>query len=221
MKMKTNKTISSVLIAGLALSAAACTSNTASNRTLNSVHQPIVSRTNVVLDLQTRGGTLPVVEQRRLAEWFDAMELSYGDRVSIEDPGTNRGVRALVEAAASRHGILVSETAPITVGNIASGNVRVVVSRSSARVPGCPDWSSVSETNFNNATSSNFGCAFNSNVAAMVADPEDLVRGNGSGTSDADTASKAIRTQREAAPTGANGLGGGTTTGGAGGGGGD
>ncbi|WP_438726938.1 CpaD family pilus assembly protein [Parasphingorhabdus sp. DH2-15] len=219
MKMKTNKTISSVLIAGLALSAAACTSNTASNRTLNSVHQPVVSRTNVVLDLQTRGGTLPVVEQQRLAEWFDAMDLSYGDRVSIEDPSTNRGVRALVEAAASRHGILVSETAPITVGNIASGNVRVVVSRSSARVPGCPDWSSVSETNFNNATSSNFGCAFNSNVAAMVADPEDLVRGNGSGTSDADTASKAIRTQREAAPTGANGLRGTTTTGGAGGGG--
>jgi len=217
MKMNKHKSFSSVLIAGLALSAAACTSNTASNRTVNSIHQPIVSRTNVTLDLETRNGSLPIAEQSRLAQWFEAMELSYGDRVSIDDPSSNRAVRSLVEAAASRYGLLLTETAPITIGNITSGNIRVVVSRSSARVPGCPDWSSVSETNFNNATSSNFGCAMNSNVAAMVADPEDLVRGNGDGTSDADTNSKAIETFRNTAPTGANGLGGGTTTGGAGG----
>lgn len=220
MKMISNKNISYALLAGLALSASACTSNTASNRSLDTVHQPVVSRTNVAIDLQTSNGTLPVIEQRRLAEWFEAMGLSYGDRVSVDDPAANRGVLSLVQAAASRYGLLVSENAPLTVGNVASSTVRVVVSRSSARVDGCPDWSASSETNFNNATSSNFGCASSSNLAAMVADAEDLVRGNGDGTSDANVTSKAINTQRDAPTSGAGGLIGGATTGGGGGGGG-
>lgn len=214
MKMITKKAISYALLAGLALSASACTGNTASNRSLNSVHQPIVSRTNLAIDLQTSNGTLPIAEQSRLAQWFEAMQLSYGDRISIDDPSANRGVLSLVQAAASRYGLLVSENAPLTVGNVGRDSVRVIVSRSSARVDGCPDWSASSETNFNNATSSNFGCAVNSNMAAMIANPEDLVRGNGDGTSDANVTSKAINTQRDAQPSGAGGLIGSATTGG-------
>ncbi|MEM1132792.1 MAG: CpaD family pilus assembly lipoprotein [Pseudomonadota bacterium] len=212
------KTFSSALILGLALAASACTSHTASNRSLNSIHEPVVSRSNYALDLNTRGGTLPVSEQAKLAQWFAAMGVGYGDRVSIDDPVSNRSVRSLVEAAAAKYGLLIADTAPITGGNLAPGDVRIVISRSSARVDGCPDWSSVSETNFNNGTSSNFGCASNSNLASMVADAEDLVRGQGDGTSDSDTAIKAIETLRNAQPTGAGGLGGGGTSGGGGGG---
>ncbi|WOE74617.1 CpaD family pilus assembly protein [Alterisphingorhabdus coralli] len=198
--------LSSAFIIGLSLAATACTSNTASNRSLNSVHQPVVSRSNFALDLNVRGGSLPVSEQAKLAQWFEAMGLGYGDRVAIDDPAKNRSVRSLVEASAAKYGLLVADAAPITGGTIAPGDVRVVISRSSARVDGCPDWSSVSETNFNNATSSNFGCAANSNLASMVADPEDLVRGQGDGTSDADTGTKAIDTLRQTPPTGAGGL---------------
>ncbi len=182
--------------------------NMASNRMLESVHQPVVSRNNYTLDLNAQGGSLPAQEQRRLAEWFQAMDLGYGDRVAIDDPaGRNVVVKAAVEAAASRHGLLVGDIAPVTTGQIASGTVRVVVTRTLASVPGCPDWQTKLEMNYRNATSSNYGCAMNSNIAAMVANKEDLVRGEAGGpTTSTQRSDTVIKQYREAPPTGAKGL---------------
>ena len=54
---------------------------------------------------------------------------------------------------------------------------------------------------------SNFGCSVNANLAAMIANPEDLVHGReGSGVNDALTATKAVETYRKAEPTGTKGL---------------
>lgn len=182
--------------------------NMASNRSLESVHQPVVSRSNYTLDLNAQGGSLPTQEQRRLAEWFQAMDLGYGDRVSIDDPsGRNVVVKSAIEAAASRHGLLVNEIAPVTNGEIAPGTVRVVVTRSLAEVPGCPDWKSKLEMNYRNATSSNYGCAVNSNMAAMVANKEDLVRGEpGAPTDPTQRSNTVIKQYREAPPSGSGGL---------------
>ena len=52
---------------------------------------------------------------------------------------------------------------------------------------------------------SNYGCATNANMAAMVANPADLVRGQRRDTNDPLTASKAINAYRNAAPSGAGG----------------
>ena len=103
---------------------------------------------------------------------------------------------------------MVDRNAPITPGAIAPGNVRVVVSRTTADVPGCPDWSRNSGNEFSASAMSNYGCAINSNLAAMVANPEDLVLGQGGegAGSDARTAAKAIRIYRNSVPTGTNGL---------------
>ncbi|WP_240330752.1 CpaD family pilus assembly protein [Sphingorhabdus sp. Alg239-R122] len=209
-----NKLSSGVILA-LALSLTACAGGMADNRTLNSVHQPVVSRANYALDLSlTPGGSLPVQQQQVLSEWFDAMDLGYGDRVSLDNPGGSLAARSMVEAVASRYGLEVADAAPVTTGNIAPGGLRVVVSRSSARVPGCPDWAGKQENNFNNATSRNFGCALNSNLAAMIADPEDLVHGKESdGTADVSHGAKAAKKYREAAP-GSGSLGGSSATGG-------
>ncbi len=110
-------------------------------------------------------------------------------------------------AIAARYGLLVGEDAPVTTGQIAPGTVRIVVSRSSATVPNCPNWSAKSDTNFNNATYSNYGCAVNSNLASMVADPEHLLHGaKGTGETVVMSASKAIDSYRVAPPTGEKGL---------------
>ena len=182
--------------------------NMSSNRALESVHQPVVSRSNYALDFNAQQGSLPSQEQRRLAEWFEAMDLGYGDRVAIDDPsGRNVVVKSAVEAAASRHGLPVNDIAPVTTGEIAPGTIRVVITRTSAEVPGCPDWKSKLEMNYLNATSSNFGCAVNSNLATMTANKEDLVRGEpGSGTVATQRSDQAIKQYREAPPTGAQGL---------------
>jgi len=82
-----------------------------------------------------------------------------------------------------------------------------VVSRTRAEVAGCPNWRNPSEPDYLNRTMSNFGCAVNSNMAAMVANPEDLFHGrSGTGVGDTLTASKAVDYYRKAQPTGTKGL---------------
>jgi len=116
-------------------------------------------------------------------------------------------VRESVSQLAGRHGVLLSDEAPVTAGASQPGYARVVVTRSKAHVPGCPNWSASSDMNYNNATSPNYGCATNSNLAAMVANPEDLIEGQeGTGETVIMSSSKAIQTYRDAAPTGAEGL---------------
>ncbi len=192
----------------LSLALGGCAGLTAKNNNMvESIHQPVVERTNYTLDLATSPGGLSVPEQRRLANWFDALDLRYGDRIAIDDPLSSGATRAAVEAVASRYGILLSEGAPVTPGYVNAGTARIVVSRSSASVPGCPDWSKNSENALMNETSTNYGCAVNSNLAAMVANPEDLVRGSSTtGQTAVMSSNKAIDTYREQKPTGSAGL---------------
>ncbi|WP_339826396.1 CpaD family pilus assembly protein [uncultured Parasphingorhabdus sp.] len=190
--------ISMALITALGLSVTACGSTTA-NRSVYSERQPVVSKANYVLDLSAGNGGLSSAEQSRLTGWFDALELGYGDRVAIDDPNysTNPVAKAAVEAIVARYGLLISDTAPITDGYVPAGLMRVVVSRTSASVPGCPDFSHRSHTDFQVRTSENYGCGTNSTLSAMIADPEDLVRGQNKAGEDQSRASKAIRAYRD------------------------
>ena len=173
------------------------------NRGLDSIRQPVVERTDYVLDLASGGGGLSVSDKSRLDAWFNSLGLGYGDRVFVDEAYPSEAGEDVARVAAN-YGLLVRAGAPVTTGAIPAGSIRVIVSRSSASVPGCPHWSGRGGTN---STSPNYGCAVNSNFAAMVADPSDLVLGQaGSGTGDAATAAKAIKVYREAAPTGTKGL---------------
>lgn len=177
------------------------------NTSLYSTKQPVVERTNFTLDVATNGAGLPISEQQRLNGWFETMNLSYGDRIAIENPGQNPAVTNAVRDLAARYGLMIADTAPVTSGFIEPGQARVVITRSTATVPGCPDWSAKSDMNYTNATSPGFGCAINSNMAAMVADPQDLLEGKkGASETVIATSNKAISTYRETAPTGAGGL---------------
>lgn len=203
---KTTRVIGSALALSMGLALAGC-GGMPTNRSLESIHQPVVERTNYTLDVTTGPGGMSLTEQRRLAGWFDAMKLRYGDRISIDDPAQSGATRAAVEALASRYGLLISDQTPMTPGYVNAGTARVIVTRSSASVPGCPDWSANSDANFNNATSSNFGCAVNSNFAAMVANPEHLLKGSSDpGNTVVMSSTKAIDSYREAKPTGEDGL---------------
>jgi pilus assembly protein CpaD len=192
----------------------------ATNTSLYSVKQPVVERANFTMDVTTTSAGLPISEQQRLNGWFETMDLAYGDRISIENPSQNPAVTNAVRDLAARYGLVISDTAPVTSGFINPGQARVVITRSSAAVPGCPDWSAKSDSNYNNSTSPGFGCAINSNIAAMVADPQDLLEGKkGSSETVIATSNKAISTYRDTAPTGASGLqDAGTASGGGGGG---
>jgi pilus assembly protein CpaD len=170
------------------------------NQGLESVHQPVVSRADYAFDVATGPDGLAAGEASRLTAWMAAIQTGYGDRLSIDDGGAAdpRIVDAVASIAAAK-GLLLAEGAPVTPGVIAPGTVRIVLTRTSASVPGCPDKSRVYQPNFEAHTSSDFGCGINSNLAAMVAQPEDLVRGQrGSGMVDPQTAAKPITALRAA-----------------------
>jgi pilus assembly protein CpaD len=194
------------LALGLGLGLAGC-GGMPENTSLYSVKQPVVERTNMVLDVNTNTAGLPISEQQRLNGWFETMNLRYGDRVAIENPGQNPAVTSAIRDLAARYGLMISDTAPVTPGYLQPGQARVVITRSTANVPGCPDWSAKSDMNYTNGTSPGYGCAVNGNLAAMVADPQDLLEGKkGSGETVISTGTKAISTYREMEPTGKAGL---------------
>lgn len=207
MRLRHSKPIAAALFISLGLATAGCSTtahDTAyAKRGLESIHQPVVARNNYSLDITTNGRAIPEPEQQRLAEWFETMDLRYGDRISVDDPMGNTATRNAVSEIAGRFGLLVAEGAPVTPGEITPGHIRIVVTRSVATVPGCPDWSDSYASKLGNETGSGFGCAVNSNLAAMVANPEDLVRGaRNSGATVMMTSNKAIDAYRDQEVTG-------------------
>ena len=178
------------------------------SRGLVSVNQPVVSRTDYVFDVPAYGYEgVSANDARRLEAWFQLLQLRYGDIVYVDDPqGSDPARRAAVAAITNRYGLFITDGAPVTEGRVPEGNVRVIVSRNEAYVPNCPDWSKPSQPNFDGSQDSNFGCATNSNLAAMIANPEDLIRGREvGGTADAASVTKGLTGFRTASPTGAGG----------------
>lgn len=209
--MSRTKTYAAILALGLGAAACAPTDKPLSaynNPSLYSVHQPVVQRTDYVIDVNTGPAGVPASELARLDAWFASIELGYGDRVSIDapygrvEPETARDIASV----AGRYGILLADAAPVTAGQVPPGAVRVIASRATASVPSCPAFNS-ENVEPKTTTSPNYGCAINSNIAAMVANPNDLVLGQpGSVNGSAATATRAIGTYREAQPTGLQGL---------------
>ncbi len=203
---KTTALIAAALTLGVSAPAAA-QHRSSWNPTLYSVKQPVVQRTDYVIDVATTGSGVADHDLHRLAQWFDSLRLGYGDRVSV-DTGSYNDPRARQDIAgvAAEYGLLLSEGAPISAGGVQPGSVRVIVSRSVASVPGCSDWSEAPEIGNRSTTSSNYGCAMNSNLAAMIADPADLVLGqSGSVAVDSATSNKAVDAYRKRTPTGSSG----------------
>ncbi len=175
-------------------------------RGVSSVNVPVVTRADYSVDLAAPDGSLGGSEAARLDGWFRGMELSYGDVIYVDGPYSS-AAREDVARIAGNYGLLVANGAPVTGGLVAPGTVRVIVSRNRAIVPNCPNWDVVSNPNLSQASMSNYGCGVNSNLAAMVANPEDLVHGReGSGVGDNRTAVKALDSYRKAEPTGKAGL---------------
>ena len=202
----TKRAAASAIALSLGLALGAC-SGSNHNTSLYSVKQPVVEQANYSLDLGTYAGGLTVAEQARLADWFETIDVGYGDRIGVDDPAGSPAVYEDIAAVASRYGLLISRDAPVTEGYVNAGNVRVVVSRSLAHVPGCPDWSGSMDSTLSNEVSNGFGCSINSNMAAMVANPQHLLEGEtGTGETLIMSHTKAIESYRNQAPTGAGGL---------------
>jgi len=199
-----------MLAAALALPLAACDTDATYNRGLQTEHQPVVSYQSFVYDVQSSAsGELSAAERTRLEGWLSSIGIGYGDRVSVAGAVgdyTSSLERSVAEVVA-RHSLILDNDPTAAPGTPPDGALRLVVRRATANVPGCPDWSRNAENDIVGGLSSNFGCGVNGNLAAMIANPEDLVRGQ---TSDSDlrtaTSTRAIQTYQAKAPTGSGEL---------------
>ena len=197
---------SALIVVAAALSACQHVPYDQPDRGLEPVNVPVVHRSDYALDVAAPGGSLPSSEAGRLDGWFRSLQLGYGDSIYV-DGDYAPAARDDVARVAGQYGMLVSNGAPVTQGSIPPGSVRVVVSRTRAEVPGCPNWDVAAQPNYNNRSMSNFGCSVNSNIAAMVANPGDLVHGReGDPYVDAAAASRGIGVYYSTPPTGKKGL---------------
>jgi pilus assembly protein CpaD len=201
--------IAAVSALGLAIAGCATqqpqTLTARSNYSVYSVHQPVVEHTNYVLDLRVDGDRVSDAELSRLAAWFHSINARYGDRITIDEPRgyQSAGARNDVGRVVNDYGLLLAEEgAPVTEGEIAPGTIRVVASRASAHVEGCPSYTNPG-IDSPVRTDSNYGCATNANLAAMIANPDDLVQGQeGTGRESSQIATRAVSSYRTRQPTG-------------------
>lgn len=194
-----------IALSSAALAGCATTPQSSADRGLASTNVPVVTTADYVFDAAAPGGALAQGESERLNGWFQGLGLGYGDTIYVDGPAP--AARAQVASIAGRFGMLVTPGAPATAGMVQPGSVRVVVARRRAEVPGCPNWTRPAAPDFANRSMPNYGCAVNSNIAAMVANPEDLLHGReATGPTDSWTAQRAIEMYRTQPPTGTKGL---------------
>ena len=197
---------SKIILIALASSLAACNTTDLPDKGVAAVNVPVVTTSDYVFDAAAPDGALASGEADRLNGWFQGLGVGYGDSIYVDGAYAD-AARGQVAAVAGQYGMSVSNGAPVTTGAVQPGMVRVVVSRRRASVPYCPNWSVPSQPNFDNRSMSNFGCGVNSNIAAMVANPEDLIHGrDGTATEDVNEAAKAVMFYRSTPPSGSKGL---------------
>lgn len=185
-----------LLLLGSALAGCTTVGHDVPSRGLESVNVPVVTSADYVFDAAAPNGELAPGEAERLTGWFQGLGLGYGDAIYV-DGAYGYGARSQVESVAGTYGMMVQSGSPVTQGAIQPGFVRVVVSRRSATVPGCPNWNFPAQPNTDNRTMSNYGCGVNSNLAMQVANPQDLLHGReGAAAIDAATGAKAIQMYR-------------------------
>ena len=201
---KDNAMRTKVALLAFASALAGCqyTPHDLADRGVNPVNVPVVSRSDYVFDVSAPGGSLAASDSARLDGWFNTLGIGYGDSIYVDGPEAY-SARNDVARVAGKYGMLVNEGSPITAGAVPPGMVRIVVVRSVASVPGCPNWDTPAQPNYNNRSMSNLGCSVNANLIAQVANPEDLVRGRAAASAgDVIAGAKAINLYRDWVLTG-------------------
>lgn len=134
------------------------------------------------------------LERRRLAAFIAdvAGKDPAAVHVTIQSSQTAPHMQAIVKLIAAE-GI---DPRKIDFGAAPGGSSRsvtIVADKYTAEAPDCPAWDTGPVATNNNSTRANLGCANLSNLAAMVADPHDLIAGKSSTKADATTAAAAVQ----------------------------
>lgn len=191
--------LSAVWAIGLCLFSAACASTPAIATQEPAASQPhpidvAMSRQTHTLTFLASGDSLDPETVLGLDAFLARADPPNGQSVVVEhsaSPGHDARVAAVVEALVDR-----GLTPRLREAGLPPTEVRVVVERYAASVPGCPNWSKPPGNDFANTSHSDFGCSTQMNLAAMVVDPRDLTFGKQAGATIGDPATAAMQRYR-------------------------
>ncbi|MBV7255245.1 pilus assembly protein CpaD [Pacificimonas sp. WHA3] len=173
----------------------ACQGGSTPSPEVASNHVPTVTRTIMTHDMPyMQNGAFSAQEVDRLKQWLDSVGVRYGDQLSVDGPtGSGAALREkMVSEVLAQRGLMLVRHAPPTSPALTAGTARFVLVRAVASVPECPDFSRRSNPEYSASKMSNYSCATISNLAAMVADPNDLVSGKTHAGVTAERAVKAV-----------------------------
>lgn len=123
---------------------------------------------------------LSALERRRLDAFLAEIAAVATDSLTV-DPGVaddaGAQARALAVVDHLRARVPTAQPRVRRIGLEAGRDLRVVVGRYLVVPPQCPNWSKPSNRDPRNLATANLGCSINANLALMIADPADLVRG--------------------------------------------
>jgi pilus biogenesis lipoprotein CpaD len=131
-------------------------------------------------------------EYDRFDAFAQSIQLGYADELVLRGgaPARQSAVADYVE----RRGLLATvKLDPGSKEEMASNTVKVVVNRHVVTPPACPNWSNFDGNENRNTPGSNYGCAVDSSLGYMVANPRDLIQGQ---TMDPAYSNPMIRTLR-------------------------
>lgn len=148
-------------------------------------------------DVPFQGETIGVEgrQQTDLDAFLASSEAHPGDPAYVQSDGSTLAA-ARAENLAQQLADRGFATQVIRDTTTPAQTVRVVLERYVVTAPTCPNWSGVPWSNFDNHSSSNFGCATTDDLAAMVADPRDLAVGRTLEPEPADAAVKPVERYR-------------------------
>lgn len=166
--------------------------------------EPVVSQsqTSVGIAFDYDSATLDVNARQQIDDFVMKFDVGYHDEVMIDlQQGANALTRERVERVEAylKH-LGLNPNIQIVAQNIGLQKIKVRLNQYSIAVPNCPDWSDSPSNTFNNQVHANFGCATASNLALMVGNPRDLVRGQDLSPADGTVLSNALTNYRTPRP---------------------
>ncbi len=123
-----------------------------------------------------------------LMGFLNGINYGHGDRLVL-DAGDSAASAAVARYLTTAGYAVAPSLVPLGAGD---GAVRVAVERYVVTLPSCPDWRQKAWPNYENAPSSNFGCANATALGLMVANPRDLIEGDNFAGPDGTQAATAI-----------------------------
>jgi pilus assembly protein CpaD len=198
-------------LAGLALGIAGCTTTTGPTGAVYpdfaaapaTIVHVATQRDTLAVRIDARTGAVAAPELQRIGAFIARLAADRPEAVHAEIRGAGSRAHlqplfdALVAAGVAAGKITIAPAAPgAPAAPAGAQEVTVAATRATAIMPACPGWPAMDAAPNDNRVHPNFGCADASNLAAMVADPSDLVTGEAAGSADGERAAAAVSAYR-------------------------